>query len=1233
MNEVISNQQIKQTQVGQNYKWLFLAAIIFHLLFASLLLGIGRAEILPEMFNQDGLGKFASDSYRYMREVSQLVDVLGEDGVSAFIKDPLDLHLKLYALSAFVLSPIFGFTILGVELLNMLCYAAVVVLGYALGREVFNRNVAILAALAVGLWPSFLLFTTQLYKTPLIVMLILALVWVNVRLITRQYQARSSLIYAFSVFFIILVLKIIRSEWWLFAILIIIMGIASSILQMILDHRAKLWNLITIALMLVSFLIVSSMILSESSYDTTIDAFEEMAPSQNREPGKDESRSWWSTSSYWIDSMARKLGVYRYSFRSYSLHAGSNIDTEYVITDFSDFIRYLPRAAEIGLFAPFPGMWYMPGAKLGLSARVLSGLETLLMYFVELMALLGIWRARKKISAWYMFLTATAGIVALGLVVSNVGALYRFRFPFWMLLIVLGAGGAHYVVVPGSRLFWANVKGGVKKIIDHDIAISRPILLVANWDWVLYNFRLPLAKALQENGLDVILVCPPGRYTNEIKNLGFRWKPWNLNRRSIYPWRELYSVIELYRIYRDMRPAAVHHFTIKPILYGSLAARMANIMPVINNFTGLGYLFSDARKAKLLRKFLSPILGRALQAEGFHTAFQNEHDINHLVSLGMISADDTTLIPGTGVDLSIYDASKRKRPTGNPLVVIMAARLLWDKGLAEFIEAAREIRRQGISASFWLAGAPDPGNPASVPVDVLDKWREEGVVELLGHRADIPELLQEADIAVLPSYHEGVPLFLLEAAASGLPLVGSDIEGCRMVIDNGKNGYLVGKGDAAGLTQALKTLLVDPDLRQRMGLESRRIAEGRFDQRSILDKYLSLYQKLNLLQGIKDSPVLLVANWDWVLYNFRLPLARTLEENGLSVILVCPPGKYITKIQQSGYHWQPWDLNRRSIYPWREVISIIELYKIYRRLNPVAVHHFTIKPILYGSLAARAADISRVINNFTGLGYLFSKARKAALLRRIVLPVLRRALLHGHEHGFHTAFQNARDQAHLISLGIVSERDTTLIPGTGVNLTQYNPLPHQTRSNGPPVVIMAARLLWDKGVGEFVAAARAIRGKGIAARFLLAGEPDHGNPDSVTDEVLDGWKREDVVEVLGHRSDIPALLQGADIAVLPSSYHEGVPLFLLEAAASGLALIGSDIEGCRMVITHGENGYLVPEGDAESLTEALTKLLVNPDLRGKMGRASRRAAESRFDQRIILNRYIQMYQEMKLLPA
>jgi glycosyltransferase involved in cell wall biosynthesis len=1204
-------------------------ASIFHILFSVLLLAIGRAELLPDMFSQNGLGTFASDSFRYMREIRELVSILNEDGILAFVQHPFDFHVKIYALSAFVLSPIWGFTILGVELANLVYYVSVVLLSYGLGREIFNRDVAVLAAFAVGLWPSFLLFSTQLYKTPIIVMLIIALVWMMTRLITGKFRIGFAFIHVVIVLIILKFLKLIRPEWWQFAMFMVLTGIIFFISQIIFRHRPKLWPLLLTALILVIILGVSLIMISETSYDSSITEFEEHAPSSDQEIGGEEPQILWQPITGWADSLARRLGGYRYSFRSYALHAGSNMDAEYVIANFSDLVSYLPRAAQIGFFAPFPSMWYLPGAKLGLSARVLSGVETLLIYFVELMALLGIWRARKRISAWYVFAIVGVGILVLGVIVPNVGALYRFRFSFWMLLIILGAGGAHYIVVPGSQLFWSNLKGGVKRIIESDIPVKNTVLLVANWDWVLYNFRLPLANALEKKGLNVVLVCPPGKYTDEIKRQGYQWQAWKLDRRSLFPGKELLSIYDLYRIYRDLRPAAVHHFTIKPIFYGSLAARLAKIEPVINNFTGLGYLFSDAKKAKFLRWLVLPILQRALSVDGFHTAFQNQRDLMHLIDLEILSDHDITMIPGTGIDLDRFPPVERDMHVPDPPVVLMAARLLWDKGLGEFVSAARQIRDAGIPASFWLAGEPDTGNLACVPEDVLDKWREEGIVELLGHRSDIPQLLQQADIAVLPSYHEGVPLFLLEAAASGLPLVGSDIEGCRMVIEPGVNGYLVEKENSAELAETIRTLLTDPNLRQRMGSESRRIAKQRFDQRLILDKYLELYGKLGLLRAVKASPVLFVANWDWVLYNFRLPLARALMDQGLDIILICPPGKYTQEIEDMGFDWRPWDLNRRSIYPWEELVAIVELYKIYRELQPKGVHHFTIKPILYGSLAARAADVPHVINNFTGLGYLFGEARTARFLRWIILPILRRTFKQG--AGFHTAFQNPEDRAHLVSLGIVPEDKTTLIPGTGVDMEQFKPLPLELKEHGPPVVIMAARLLWDKGVAEYVTTAKAIRSQGIEARFLLAGEPDYGNPDSVSDDVLDGWRREGVVEILGHRSDMSDLLPQADIAVLPSRYHEGVPLFLLEAAASGLALVGSDIEGCRMVIEDGINGFLVPLDDPKKLQELLVILIDYGDLRQKMGRKSRQIAERRFDRRMILERYLQMYRKIGLI--
>jgi glycosyltransferase involved in cell wall biosynthesis len=178
----------------------------------------------------------------------------------------------------------------------------------------------------------------------------------------------------------------------------------------------------------------------------------------------------------------------------------------------------------------------------------------------------------------------------------------------------------------------------------------------------------------------------------------------------------------------------------------------------------------------------------------------------------------------------------------------MASRLLWDKGVAEYVEAARILNREGLDVRFQLAGAPDPGNLACVPEEQIAAWQQEGAVEFLGHCAEMPDLMRQADIAVLPSYHEGVPLFLLEAAASGLPLVGTDIRGCRMVIEEGTNGLLVPKGDAQALAVALQTLLADADLRQRMGRESRRVAERRFSQQAILAQYLAMYRELGVLE-------------------------------------------------------------------------------------------------------------------------------------------------------------------------------------------------------------------------------------------------------------------------------------------------------------------------------------------------------------------------------------------------
>lgn len=383
--------------------------------------------------------------------------------------------------------------------------------------------------------------------------------------------------------------------------------------------------------------------------------------------------------------------------------------------------------------------------------------------------------------------------------------------------------------------------------------MQKRLMVVANWDWVLYNFRLPLLKSVKDEGVDVRLVCPDGQYVEALRAEGFRWLPWRMDRESMSPLRELKAVLDLLRLYRRYQPYAAHHITIKPIFYGSIAARLANVPAVINNFTGLGYLFSDTAKAKWLRIFVLPVLRWALRKQNVTTVLLNKEDQQRLVSEKVISHESSKVIPGDGVDLDRFHPPVEQGQSEDELTIVMASRLLWDKGVAEFIESAKRVMELEENIRFWLAGKPDPGNPSSIPQARVDDWQEEGVVEILGHRDDMSSILRDADIAVLPSYHEGVPVFLLEAAASGIPLIATDLEGCRMIIEDGKNGFLVPKRDVGELTRRLLTLIQDRELREKMGRHSREIVEKNYNQGQILNQFLSLYRSLEILPTERDG--------------------------------------------------------------------------------------------------------------------------------------------------------------------------------------------------------------------------------------------------------------------------------------------------------------------------------------------------------------------------------------------
>jgi len=365
--------------------------------------------------------------------------------------------------------------------------------------------------------------------------------------------------------------------------------------------------------------------------------------------------------------------------------------------------------------------------------------------------------------------------------------------------------------------------------------------MVGGSGWGHYNDRMLLAARLVERGWQVVFASPKDEHVQKIESLGFGWVEWKVDRRSVNPLSELAAIRRLASIYRDEQPELVQHFTIKPILYGTIAARLANIPCVVNTFTGVGFPFLGNIISLLSRPVLSPVLGYLLHRPGVTTVLLNEDDRRTLVDRGVAPSDRSIVILGNGIDTNQFAPSAQKGSNETPRV-LMVSRLLSDKGVEDYLAAARTLHQRGVKARFQLAGSPDFGSRLSITRKQFDRWQREGDVELLGFRSDVPELITESDIAVLPSHHEGLPRFLVEAASSGLPLVATDVVGCRTVVVDGVNGLLVPPRNPTLLADALSKLICDPELRSTYGAAGRQMALDLFDQDKVIPQYVELFE-------------------------------------------------------------------------------------------------------------------------------------------------------------------------------------------------------------------------------------------------------------------------------------------------------------------------------------------------------------------------------------------------------
>lgn len=367
------------------------------------------------------------------------------------------------------------------------------------------------------------------------------------------------------------------------------------------------------------------------------------------------------------------------------------------------------------------------------------------------------------------------------------------------------------------------------------------VLFFANTDWYLYNFRLRFASFLRERGIQVVMASPHGAYGPRIEAAGFRWFPLAMDRRSLNPVYELKLLQEILDIFRAERPDAIHNFTMKCVVYGSLVARWFGTERHINAVTGLGHIFiHDSPRTRLLRLLVKSLLKPVLSGSESRLILQNPDDVRLFSKLGLIEDKRVRLIRGSGVDTARF--APFERHPGEPFRVLLASRLLWEKGVREYLEAAERLRSRTVK--FLLAGALDRGNPSAVSEADIARWNKAGVVQVLGYVDDMADLLRTVDLVVLPSYREGAPKGLIEAAAMGLPIIATDVPGCREIVDHGVNGFLVPVRDAAALSRRIEYLLDTPDVCRRFGAAGRKKVLEEFDERIVFQKTYAVYQEL-----------------------------------------------------------------------------------------------------------------------------------------------------------------------------------------------------------------------------------------------------------------------------------------------------------------------------------------------------------------------------------------------------
>jgi glycosyltransferase involved in cell wall biosynthesis len=575
------------------------------------------------------------------------------------------------------------------------------------------------------------------------------------------------------------------------------------------------------------------------------------------------------------------------------------------------------------------------------------------------------------------------------------------------------------------------------------------------------------------------------------------------------------------------------------------------------------------------------------------------------------------------------------------------------KGVHSAIDAVARLVRNGADIELRILGSGDPKAllAQAEQHQIPDRVFFDGT---LPAGAAVHGWLDQLDIYAQPSLTEGLPRALIEAMSRGLPAVASNVGGIPELLGA---DYLFQPDDPVALADRLKTLIISPSRRAYAGranvekaagyqsviLDARRTdflrvvkngavkhcescdsASGSGMSNSLMNQH-EIAARLPLQTSTSElvkAKLMISINSSWNFINFRAGLVKSFVDQGYEVVAVAPHDEYASRLSTLGCRYIPLSMDNKGTHPGRDFVLLWRFFHLLRKERPNVFLGYTVKPNIYGSLAAHALRIP-VVNNIAGLGAVFIKQN---MLTRLVKNLYLRALSRSEK----VFFQNEDDRRLFTEGGLVRAEVTDRLPGSGIDLTRFAPVPLPDSSELKGLrFLLIARMLWDKGVGEYVEAARRVRQRHPDAEFCLLGFLDVQNPTAITRDQMDQWVAGGAVRYLGTADDVRPHIAEADCMVLPSYYREGVPRTLLEAAAMGRPIVTTDAVGCREVVNDGVNGYLCKPRDAEDLAAKMEQMIgLSQEERSRMGQMGREKMEREFDERIVVRKYLEIVEKI-----